>query len=63
MVGRRNLSRGWSRLRSAWSRNDGKAKEEWATGLDLKEAVLIGLLVIVVIALVALAAFELVERL
>jgi hypothetical protein len=45
------LSQGWSRLLSAWKRNDGKPREEWATGVDLKEAVLIGLLVVVVAVL------------
>tara|TARA_R110002124_G_scaffold243235_1_gene408292 strand:+ start:1078 stop:1260 length:183 start_codon:yes stop_codon:yes gene_type:complete len=44
----RPLNRGWERLRSAWSRNDGKPREEWAPGLDLKEMVLIGALVVVV---------------
>lgn len=51
------LNQGWSRLRSAWTRNEGKPKEEWAQGVDLKEAVLIGLLVVVVIALVGLTAY------
>ena len=51
------LSQGWSRLRSAWTRNDGKPKEEWAPGLDLKEAMLMGLLVVVVMALVGLVAY------
>ena len=35
-------------LRSAWSRNDGKPREEWAPGLDLKELVLTGALVVAV---------------
>lgn len=42
---------GWARLRSAWSRNDGRAKEDWAPGLDLKELVLTVALVIVVAAM------------
>ncbi len=50
------LSRGWSRLRSAWTRNDGKPKKAWAPGVDLKEAVLIGLLVIVVTAMFGIVA-------
>ena len=45
------LQRGWSRLLSAWVRNDGKPREEWAPGVDLKEAVLIGLLVVVVLVI------------
>ena len=39
------------RLRSAWSRNDGKPKEHWAPGLDLKELVFTVALVIVVAAM------------
>jgi len=50
------LHQGWSRLLSAWVRNDGKPKEEWAPGVDLKDAVLIGLLVVVVGVIVALVA-------
>ena len=57
MGGSRPLRKGWERLLSAWTRNDGKPKEEWAPGVDLKEAVLIGLLVVVVIALVGLVAY------
>lgn len=53
------LHQGWSRLLSIWVRNDGKPKEEWAPGVDLKEAVLIGLLVVVVIALTGLTAYAL----
>lgn len=49
--------RGWSRLLSAWVRNEGKPREEWAPGVDLKEAVLIGLLMVVVIALTGLTAY------
>ena len=51
------LHRGWSRLLSAWVRNDGKPREEWAPGVDLKEAVLIGLLVVVVAVMVGLTAY------
>ena len=51
------LQRGWSRLRSAWTRNDGKPQEEWAPGVDLKEAVLTGLLLVVVTALIGLVAY------
>lgn len=47
----RPLNSGWARLRSAWSRNDGKAKEDWEPGLDLKELVLTLALVIVVAAM------------
>ena len=42
---------GWAKLRSAWSRNDGKPKEDWAPGPDLKELVLTVALVIVVAAM------------
>lgn len=41
----------WERLRSAWSRNDGKPREEWAPGVDLKELVLTGSLLVVVAAM------------
>lgn len=44
----RPLLSGWDRLRSAWSRNDGKPRDDWAPGIDLKELVLIGALVVVV---------------
>jgi hypothetical protein len=57
MGGPTPLRQGWKRLRSAWTRNDGKPKEEWAPGVDPKEAVLIGLLLIVVIALTGLTAY------
>ena len=49
------LRRGWSRLRAAWSRNDGKPREEWAHGPDLQETVLVGALLIVMLVLVGLA--------
>ena len=52
------LQRGWSRLRSAWTRNDGTPKEEWAPGVDLKEAVLIGLLVVSVLALAVVVGVQ-----
>ena len=42
MGGSRPLWKGWERLLSAWTRNDGKSKEAWAPGVDLKEAVLRG---------------------
>ena len=47
----RPLISGWGRLRAAWSRNDGKPREEWAPGVDLKELVLIGALVAAVAAM------------
>ncbi len=56
MGGSPPLRKGWERLLSAWTRNDGKPKEEWAPGVDLKEAVLIGLLVAVVAAMIAVVA-------
>jgi hypothetical protein len=62
MGGSRPLRKGWERLLSAWTRNDGKPREEWAPGVDLKEAVLIGLLVVVVAVMVGLAAQGLIRR-
>ncbi len=59
MGGSRPLRKGWERLLSAGTSNDGKPKEEWAPGVDLKEAVLIGLLVVLVIALVGVVALSL----
>lgn len=56
MGGSRPLRKGWERLLSAWTRNDGKPREEWAPGVDLKEAVLTGLLVIVVTAMFGIVA-------
>lgn len=50
----RPLNSGLRRLRSEWSRNDGKPKEEWAPGLDLKELVLTGALVVVVATMAVL---------
>lgn len=55
------LRKGWERLLSAWSRNDGKPREEWAPEGDLKEAVLIGLLVIVVTVMIGLVAYTLIQ--
>lgn len=52
------LQRGWSRLRTAWSRNDEKPREEWAPGPDLKETVLIGALLVVVFVLTGLVIFS-----
>tara|TARA_R110002051_G_scaffold231966_1_gene293810 strand:+ start:985 stop:1176 length:192 start_codon:yes stop_codon:yes gene_type:complete len=57
----RPLRKGWERLLSAWTRNDGKPREEWAPGVDLKETVMIGLLVVVVIVLLGLLAYALVK--
>ena len=51
------MRKGWERLLSAWTRNDGKPREEWAPGVDLKEAVLIELLVVVVAVMVGLTAY------
>jgi hypothetical protein len=61
MGGSRPLWKGWERLLSAWTRNDGKPREEWAPGVDLKEAVLIGLLVIVVTVMIGLVAYTLIQ--
>lgn len=47
------LNSGLRRLRSAWSKNDGKPREDWAPGLDLKELVLTGALVVVVSTMAA----------
>lgn len=52
------LAEGWSRLRSAWTRNDGKPWEEWAPGVDLKEMVLIGLLVVAGVAMTFLTVLQ-----
>lgn len=52
------LNQGWSRLRSAWTRHDGKPKEEWAPGADLKEAVLVGLLMVWVLALAVVVGVQ-----
>lgn len=57
MSGSRPLRKGWERLLSAWTRNDGKPREEWTPGVDLKEAVLVGLLVGVGAAMVGLVAY------
>jgi hypothetical protein len=62
MGGLSPLRKGWERLLSAWTRNDGKPREEWAPGVDRKEAVLIGLLVVVVAVMVGLAAQGLIRR-
>lgn len=62
MGGSRPLRKGWERLLSAWVRNDGKPREEWAPGIDLKEVVLIGLLVAVVAVMVGLTAQGLIRR-
>jgi hypothetical protein len=43
-----------SRLHREWTKNDGKAREEWAPGRDLKEAVLIGLVVVLTIGQVVI---------
>ena len=56
------LRKGWERVLSAWTRNDGKPKEEWAPGVDLKEAVLIGLLVVVVTVMIGLLVPGLIRR-
>jgi hypothetical protein len=56
MADLRPFSSAWLRLRSAWSHNDGKPREEWGRGLDLKEAVMIGMLMVVVVVLIGLVA-------
>jgi hypothetical protein len=62
MGGSPPLRKGWERLLSAWTRNDGKPREEWAPGIDLKEAVLIGLLMVVVTVMIGLAVQGLIRR-
>jgi hypothetical protein len=57
MSGSRPLRKGWERLLSAWTGNDGKPREEWAPGVDLKEVMLTGLLVVAVLAMVGLTAY------
>lgn len=54
----RPLNSGWERLRSAWSRHDGKPREDWGPGLDLKEMVLT-LALVVVVAAMAVGVFAL----
>jgi len=60
MSGSRSLRKGWERLLSAWTRNDGKPREKWGRGVDLKEAVMIGLLIVVVAVLTGLLAYSLI---
>lgn len=48
----------WSRLRSAWARNDGKPWEEWAPGVDLKEMVAIVGLVVAGVAMAFLTVLQ-----
>jgi hypothetical protein len=62
MSGLTPLRKGWERVLSAWTRNDGKPKEEWAPGVDLKEAVLIGLLIVVVTVMIDLVVPGLIRR-
>lgn len=57
----RPLRKGWERLLSAWTRNDGKPREEWATGVDLKEVVLIGFLIGVVVIMMGLVAYAFIK--
>jgi len=42
---------GWRRLHAAWTTNAGKPKEDWGSGLDLKEAVLTLALIVVTAAM------------
>ena len=58
MTGSQPEQRWFGRLRSALSRNDGKPKEEWGPGVDLKEAVLIALLVVVVTAMAMIVGVQ-----
>ena len=58
MTGFRPEQRWLGRLRSAWSKNDGKPREEWGPGFDLKEAVLIVLLVVVVTAMAMIVGLQ-----
>ena len=37
------------RLRSEWIKNDGKPREEWAPGLDLKEMAALGCLALLLV--------------
>lgn len=45
----------WSRLRHEWTKNDGKPREEWEPGPDLKETVLVVLLVICTLAMIGVS--------
>lgn len=47
------------RLKHEWTKNDGKPREEWAPGRDLKEVVAIGLLSVLLIAQAILTAMML----
>lgn len=38
----------WARLRDAWTRNNGQPREGWSSGVDLKEAVLVGVLFVLI---------------
>ena len=58
----RSVQRGWRRLREAWTKNDGKPKEEWAPGLDLKEAVLIAALTGVTAIMLCMVAYSLIGQ-
>lgn len=39
----------WARLRHEWAKNDGKPREDRATGIDLKEIVLVAALVVLIV--------------
>jgi hypothetical protein len=45
------------RLRHEWTRNDGKPREAWGPGRDLKESVLTGLLIGLTLALVGIVVW------
>lgn len=46
----------FARLRHEWTKNDGKPKEAWAPGRDLKETVAIGALTVLTSAHAAIVA-------
>ena len=58
MTGSRPEQRWLERLRSACSKNDGKPREEWGPGFDLKEAVLVVGLVVVVAAMAMIVGVQ-----
>lgn len=45
----------WARLRDAWMKNDGQPREGWRSGVDLKEFVLVGVLVVLILVQLGVA--------
>jgi hypothetical protein len=55
----RPAQRGWRRFHDAWTKNDGKPKERWASGRDLKESVMAGALIVVTAITIGILAYSL----